>query len=491
MNCARQLALILALSAPLLATNGMNLEGFGPIATGTGGAAMAHANGTGAMMSNPATLGLMADGDRRIEMVLGYLGPDVGAAVATPQGSIGATSAMDAIFMPALGWAQKRGHVTWGLGVFAQGGMGTEFSRSSWLADPSQGTNAGLTQGLLNRTEVSVGRVILPLVYDVDERLHVGGSVDLVWAGIDIQMALSEAQFVDLVTTQQRGTAGGSLTQVFGALYEPFGGTGVRRLHHAYFDFANDSDFTGQANGMGLAAKIGVVYEVSQELTVGATYHSKTAIGNLETDQALMRMGVNADTGLLTTGTPNGQYADLDLPVAGRVTIDDFQWPATLGLGVAYRAQERLHLVADLRRIQWSGVMQGFRMQFTAADTPQNGGFAGQRLDTELLQKWEDQTVLAFGAAYDVNHALQVRAGFNTGSNPVPDALLNALFPAIVERHFTLGAGYQLTQRTSLQLSYVRGSEAKFTNPGDGVGVPPVTSTHGQNNLQVMYTFGW
>jgi long-chain fatty acid transport protein len=84
-----------------------------------------------------------------------------------------------------------------------------------------------------------------------------------------------------------------------------------------------------------------------------------------------------------------------------------------------------------------------------------------------------------------------VRAGFYTGSNPVPDALLNALFPAIVERHFTLGAGYQLTQRTSLQLSYVRGSEAQFTNPGDGVGVPPVTSTHGQNNLQVMYTFGW
>ena len=118
MNPKRHLALILALSVPALATNGMNLEGFGPIATGTGGAAMAYDNGTGAMMSNPATLGLLGVG-RRLDLVLGFLGPDVGAAVTTPQGTIGATSKMDAIYMPALGWAQKRGRFAYGLGVFA------------------------------------------------------------------------------------------------------------------------------------------------------------------------------------------------------------------------------------------------------------------------------------------------------------------------------------------------------------------------------------
>ena len=34
------------------ATNGMNMEGYGPIATGMGGASMAYDNGTAAMMSD-------------------------------------------------------------------------------------------------------------------------------------------------------------------------------------------------------------------------------------------------------------------------------------------------------------------------------------------------------------------------------------------------------------------------------------------------------
>ena len=38
----------------------MNMEGYGPIATGMGGASMAYDNGTAAVINNPATLGLMA-----------------------------------------------------------------------------------------------------------------------------------------------------------------------------------------------------------------------------------------------------------------------------------------------------------------------------------------------------------------------------------------------------------------------------------------------
>ena len=41
------------------ATNGMNMEGYGPIATGMGGASMAYDNGAAAMVNNPATIGLM------------------------------------------------------------------------------------------------------------------------------------------------------------------------------------------------------------------------------------------------------------------------------------------------------------------------------------------------------------------------------------------------------------------------------------------------
>jgi len=114
---------LVAFSTAAFATNGMDLEGYGPIATGMGGASMAYDNGTAAMMNNPATLGLMPIGDRS-DVALGYLGPHITAS--TP-GAPDATSSANAFFMPALGWATKSGALTYGFGVFSQGGMGTKY----------------------------------------------------------------------------------------------------------------------------------------------------------------------------------------------------------------------------------------------------------------------------------------------------------------------------------------------------------------------------
>ena len=65
-------------STTAYATNGMNMEGYGPIATGMGGASMAYDNGTAALMNNPATLGLMPQGNR-LDVAVGFLGPNVKA----------------------------------------------------------------------------------------------------------------------------------------------------------------------------------------------------------------------------------------------------------------------------------------------------------------------------------------------------------------------------------------------------------------------------
>ena len=66
-------------AAQVWATNGMNLEGYGPIALGAGGASYAYDNGLAAVMNNPATLALAADG-RRADLALGYLGPNVNSS---------------------------------------------------------------------------------------------------------------------------------------------------------------------------------------------------------------------------------------------------------------------------------------------------------------------------------------------------------------------------------------------------------------------------
>ncbi len=489
------IAILLGLASTVWATNGMNLEGYGPIATGQGGASMAYNNGTAAMMNNPATISLMLEG-WHLDLALGMLGPDVDATVTTQSGKLTANSEATEFFMPALGLVRKHDRMAYGLGVFGQGGMGTEYGKDSWMADPSMGANTALTEGLVNRSEVSVGRAMGTFGYDVNEKLSIGATADLVWAGIDLQMAMSDAQFRNMASPeiQTIGEASGTLVDAFGQMYEPFGGTGISKLHHAYFDFSNDNDFTGQAMGFGVAGKIGLVYKASPQLTIGATFHTPTMLADLETDDAVLSMAVNIDPGILQ-GQPTGNYMDMNIPVSGKIKIEDFQWPATLGAGLAYQMCN-VTLVADVKYIMWSSVMKDFKMSFTADDTPENGGFAGLKMDAALFQEWENQAVFAAGGSYNPIQPLTLRAGFNYGKNPVPDEYLNALFPAIVETHATFGAGYDFGQGSQINASVTTGFNKEATNPGLDLVIGPITdyvipstaSSHSQLNWQVMFS---
>ena len=484
--CASAILAAALFASQAFATNGMNLEGYGPMSVGMGGASFAFWNGTAAVMNNPATLGLMTGG-MRFDLALGDLGPDVKAIVMTPSGAMSATSSSDAFYMPAIGFLMKKDAYTFGLGVFSQGGMGTEYGRDSWMADPSMGANTALKRGLVNRSEVGVGRVMVPVTYQVNDRLIVGATGDFVWAGIDIQMAMSEAQFQNLANpaAQTMGTASGSLVNAFGQLYEPFGGTGIAKLYHAYFDFSNNSAFTGQAKGYGVAGKIGAVYKVNERLSVGATYHSQTSLGDIKTDNATLVMGVSVDPGVFQ-GAPTGSYQDMNIPVTGKIAITDFQWPAMLGGGAAYSPTERIMLALDVKYVFWSSVMKNFTMKFTADNTAANGAFAGLAMDATLFQKWENQVVIALGGAVKATNELTLRAGYNYGKNPVPDKYLNALFPAIVENHLTFGAGYKITDAVSGDFSLVYGFDKKATNPGNGSTIPAVESEHSQLNWMLM-----
>ncbi len=450
-------------SESAFATNGMNLEGYGPIATGMGGASMAYDNGTAAMMNNPATLGLMSPGNR-LDVALGYLGPHVTASV---PGAPDAKSSADAFYMPALGWVQKSGQYTYGVGVYSQGGMGTEYDANSFLAAGS---------GDKVRSELGVGRVLFPVAINVNDKLTVGGSLDFVWASLDLKMALNGQQFQDLTSTHQFGTASGSMVDI---LNGAFGGGALTALNWARFDFSDDSPFTGKAKATGFAGKIGGVYKVNDQLSIGAAYHSKTSLGDMEANGATVSMNVAG---------PGVGGGPVTIPVTGKIKVVDFQWPQMIGLGAAYQATEKLMIVFDYKWINWKDTMKDFKMTFTADTNQANPlaagfGLGGQSLDATLFQNWKDQNVFMLGAGYKVTNEFTMRVGVNIANNPIPDEFMNPLFPAIEKDHYIIGAGYMISKASSVDASFTYAPEVKQTN-GQGV-----TVKHYQTNAQVMYSY--
>jgi long-chain fatty acid transport protein len=420
----------------------MNLEGYGPIATGMGGASMAYDNGSAAVMNNPATLGLMPEGNR-LDVALGYLGPHIKTTFEGAE----AKSSADAFYMPAIGWVARSGPYAYGVGVFSQGGMGTEYGKDSFLAFGSGDTV---------RSELGVGRFIVPFVYNATPDLSIGASLDYVWASLDLKMALPGSAMAGLVTNCSDGGTG-NVCGPTGAL------SGLAAAPWTRIDFSGGGAFTGAATGTGFAGKIGATYKISPVVSVGATYHSKTSLGDLETKSD----GASISAfGAGTVGT-------------GKIKVRDFQWPETYAVGVAWNATKELLVVFDIKQINWKSVMKDFKMTY-------EGNVAGQNasIDFVLPQDWKDQTVFEIGAGYMVSPEWTLRAGLNYANNPIPNSHLNYLFPAIEQTHVTIGAGYMITKAQSVDASFVYAPEVKQTSDDTGF-----TTTHSQTNAQVMYSY--
>jgi long-chain fatty acid transport protein len=104
---------------------------------------------------------------------------------------------------------------------------------------------------------------------------------------------------------------------------------------------------------------------------------------------------------------------------------------------------------------------------------------------------WEDQWVVGVGGQWKPAEKWALRAGYNYGKSPVkvhngwdPTGSVNVQgtsvnrvgyetlrvigFPAIVEHHFTLGAGYKLTQNVALNLSFMYAPEQTLTETSAG-----------------------
>lgn len=475
----KKIAALLAvagIASPALATNGMNMEGYGPVATAMGGASFAYDNGTAGLINNPATLGLMASGTSRLDIAVGGLHPDVTTKMS---GVSDAHSGGDAYYMPAIGYVRKDGKFGWGAGMMAQGGMGTEYGSSSFLSNyqsagyllsGGMGGSQGAS-GAANRSELGIGRVMVPLTYDVSDNFQVGGTIDYLWGGLDLQMVMSGAMFAQF--TGFGGASASPLGKASGTMVSAIGGFGLADVNWAQFDFSEGTNGMKQRlTTSGWAGNLGFVWKAAPNLSIGGVYHAKTRLDDMEGNGA-MNMSVDMGSGAMP------------MSISGKLKVVNFQWPETYGVGLAYQVNDRFMFAADYKRIGWAKVMKDFHMQFTAeGNSGMLAGLNGTVMDATLYQNWKNQDVFMIGGSYKATDALTVRAGLNLANNPIPNDYMNPLFPAIIKNHVTAGFGYVFSKASSMDFSLTYAPEVSATNSNMG----GVTTTHSQTNWQLMYS---
>jgi long-chain fatty acid transport protein len=155
----------------------------------------------------------------------------------------------------------------------------------------------------------------------------------------------------------------------------------------------------------------------------------------------------------------------------------DLDIPATYGAGIAVKATPKLTIAGDIQRIDYAkvpaiGTPSACLFNFTCALGASNGPGFG----------WRNMTAYKIGASYEVSQSLTVRGGFATGRQPIPanETLLNIIFPAVVQDHFTLGATWSFGA-VDMTAGYMHAFKKKV----NGSGSIPGLFGPGESNIKM------
>jgi len=399
-------ALLVSTSSDARATDGHFLHGVGAVQSAMGGAGTAAATDVlGALYLNPAAL--MAFDGTRVELGFEMFKP--ARTVSSSFGSFsGSTdSKTDYVAIPAFGWSTKLNNekIVLALGGLGIGGFGVDYPQDN--TNPILGPRpSGFGQVFSNYTLL---KVTMAAAWAVTPKFWVGGALNVDWATLTVDPAPFAAPDVSFGEDGQPGTPD----------------------DQAFYSRATATDGT-----WGAGFQLGLFYEFNDMFSAGLSYTSQQWFDDFEWN-AMYENPNNTET--------FGQ---------ARVLQFGLDVPAVASGGIAVQALPNLLLTGDARYIFYENT-PGFDQQGFNADGSVKG-FG-----------WKNIWVFAGGLEWRPMEKLALRGGYNYSQNPIPDSqsFFNIPAPAIVQHHATVGLGFLVTRRISIDLAYYKAFSNSITGP--------------------------
>ncbi len=401
LTSALAIAGLVTVSSAAFATDGYFSDGYGIKAKGMAGVAIAMPQDTLAAANNPA--GMVWQGDR-LDLGLDWFRPIRNADIVGNGG--GANGSYDAndkknFFIPEFGYNKMiNPNMSFGVSVYGNGGMNTSYTK----AIPLFGTSK---------------------------------------AGIDLSQLFIAPTFA--MKLNSSNAIGVSLNFA----YQRFKATGLQNFANSTYS-SSPSNVTdnGYDSATGWGVKVGWNGQVTQNLSLGATYQSKTSMGKFDKYKGLF-----AEQG-------------------------SFDIPENYGAGFAWKAAPAWTIAGDYKHISYSKVgAVGNTVNCLFAGTCKLGADNGAGFG------WDDMDVYKLGVSYEYSKDLTLRAGYSYGKQPIPasQTLFNMLAPAVNNDHMTLGATWTLANKAELSFAYMHA----FDNTVSGSNSIPAGFGGGNANLKM------
>jgi long-chain fatty acid transport protein len=394
---------IAAASGSAFATNGYFAHGYGMKAKGMAGVGIALPQDGLAAATNPAGMVMVGD---RLDVGVDYFQPKRSAEIVGNAFGPGAFNGNfdgngDSSFLvPEFGYNKMMGwDMSVGVSVYGNGGMNTRYNTNPFAAG-----GFGTAMGGQNPGGVNLEQMFIAPTFAM--KLNKNHAV-----GVSVVMA-----------------------------YQTFGATGLQA-------FANNSSASGSLTNrgndhtLGWGLRLGWTGQVSENVTLGATYASKI----------------------------KGKFNDYKGLFAEE---GKFDIPENYGFGIAVKATPKLTVAGDIQQINYGSIKA---IANTVDCLPVGGCTLGQSSGAGF--GWRNMTVYKLGVSYEQSKDLTLRAGLSTNRQPIPasQTFFNILAPGVVEKHLTLGGTWTMANKNELTVAYmhafsktVNGSNSIHANFGAG-----------------------
>lgn len=369
-----------------LATNGYFAHGYGVKSQSMGGVGIALPQDALAAATNPAGMAMVGD---RLDVGLTWFSPKRTTTESTGMAVPGdSKSGQNNFYVPEFGYNKMLdSNMAVGIAVFGNGGMNTNY-------------NAKLFPGGTTNTYSNLEQLFISPTFamKVAPNHSIGASLNLI--------------------------------------YQTFEAHGLQGFQ-AMSRYSSNVTDKGKDSSSGYSIKLGWTGMVSSDVTLGATYQSRSNTSKFDDYKGL--------------------FAE-----AGK-----FDVPETYGFGVAVKATPQLVVAADVVQINYSKVR-------SLGNTTRLSGLTGGQFmlgdDNGSGFGWDDQTVFKLGMSYEYSKDLTLRAGYNHAKSPVKgdQTFFNILAPATVEDHLTLGGTWKLQNNAELTVSYMHAFNKQITGAQPG-----------------------
>lgn len=378
-----------AVPALVSANNGDQMVGYSGLSNAMSGAVVATPQDVSTVLSNPAGLAFLHMGNEHTRF-------DMNLAVLNPNRTMnGIESDSSAFVMASGGFAfQSESYgdrVTIGVGAYPISGGGVDFPVGSLKL------GTGTYSVVASRMSLRIGP---GFSYKVNPDLAIGANLNLA----------------------------------------------VNQMSVKTFNAMTSTSTTyPQDVAYGYSYVFGTVYQLNNNMRLGAAYTSRSYIEDLEW---------NMDNGKWNLS---------------------FQDPQTAAVGLSFQPNDRLQLEADVKWIDFS-------------DVRTSATLIGPTSSQVLAYGWEDQTVYALGMKYRSSNSITLMAGYNYGKSPLDasDVNNNVGVTAIVEHHLSAGISMRASKYSTLNFSVIHGFENELTATSNLPGQTTPTNVSFETNLLTL-----